>query len=139
MTSRSFFLLGWSFFKTVLRRPFARRGAARRTLDRLAPDRLAPLDAGDRAALLGAGGCLACGRCDREAGRGGTGERASDAVLARSRDLSGLVAADPWFEAGAERYAAACPGGVPFEGLDRCRAALAARIDRRAIVRVGGS
>ena len=72
MSPASLFLLGWSGFNALVKRPFKARRAVERVLRRFAAERIVSLDAADRDASRGASGCLACGRCDEVPGPRGS-------------------------------------------------------------------
>jgi hypothetical protein len=127
MTPGAVFLLGWSGFKALVKRPFKRAGALERVLRRGAVERILSLEPDDLAARRGAAGCLACGRCDEVRGAGAS---PADWVLAGLRDLTDadLSSAAPGDDEALARMEAACPAGVPFRGLARSAAAMHERL-----------
>jgi ferredoxin len=110
-----------------VRRRFRRpEGGVERLLDTYAEDRLLPLHAAERDLLPGAGRCINCGLCSVVLARAG-GLRPSDLASAYLRDYprlglvrsevagsDGTIAVDDPDVAAA---AAACPVGVPLEGV----------------------
>jgi hypothetical protein len=127
MTPGAVFLLGWSGFKALVKRPFKRGRALERVLRRGAVERILSLEPGDLAARRGATACLACGRCDEVLGARGS---PADWVLAGLRDLTDadLAAAAPGDDGALARMEAACPAGVPFRELARAAAGMHERL-----------
>jgi hypothetical protein len=126
-------LLGWSGFKALVKRPFKAPGAEARALRRVAAERIVPLEASDREAVLAAGGCLACGRCDEASGARSPGVVPSDWVLGGLRDLTDrdLAAEPPGTDEALARMEAACPAGVPFRRLAASARAMRERLRPR--------
>jgi ferredoxin len=104
--------------RRLRRRP---RGGADRLLELYAPDHLVPLTAAERELLPSASACINCGLCALVAARV-SGLRPADMAAAYLRDYTILPAAasDVVGEAAVgviATAAAACPVGVPLEGV----------------------
>jgi hypothetical protein len=132
-------ILAWALLRTLVAPLFgARRGLAdfRRSY---AADRLPPVSADERALLLRAGACLACGLCD--AGEGAAMVRSvgayagvMDLMLASSRNMPDYDAATASFDAVSdERFAQLelrCPARVPMRAVAALVRAKAAQVRR---------
>ena len=106
-----------------VRRRVRRRGAAgdRRLLEMYVPDHLVPLTAAERELLPAASACINCGLCALVAARV-SGLRPADLAAAYLRDYTALPAAASDLGSaggppGLAEAAAACPVGVPLEGV----------------------
>ena len=107
----------------VRRRLRRRPGDAGRLLLRTyAPDHLLPLTAAERELLPAASACISCGLCALVAARV-SGLRPADLAAAYLRDYTRLAAAGSDIGAsaggppGLAEATAACPVGVPLEGV----------------------
>jgi len=114
--------LAGAFARHELRRRLRRlpRGGGRRLLEMYAADNLRPLTAAERELLPAASACINCGLCALVAARV-SGLRPADLAAAYLRDYprlpaaaSDLVGDSP---SGLAEAAAACPVGVPLEGV----------------------
>jgi ferredoxin len=119
----SYVRLAGAFARHELRRRLRRRpgGGARRLLELYAPDHLVPLTEAERELLPAASACINCGLCALVAARV-SGLRPSDLAAAYLRDYPRLpgAASDIVGEAappGLAEAEAACPVGVPLEGV----------------------
>jgi hypothetical protein len=107
-----------------LRRRLRRRAGdgSQRLLRTYAPDHLVPLTAAERELLPAASACINCGLCALVAARV-SGLRPTDLAAAYLRDYTRLPAAASDIGAaaggppGLAEAAAACPVGVPLEGV----------------------
>ena len=133
MSPFSLVLLGWSGLKSLVKRPFKAPKALERVLRRFAPERIVSLEPDDLAAVRGASGCLACGRCDEVRASGPRRANPSDWVLAGLRDLTDadIASEAPGDEDLLARLEAVCPAHVPFRSLGRSAAGMAERMGRR--------
>jgi hypothetical protein len=133
MSPGALLLLGWSGFKSLVKRPFKAPRAYERVLRRGASERIVALEPDDRAAVRGASGCIACGRCDEALGAHRAPVLPSDWILCGLRDLTDRdLAAEP--PAGDEllaRMEAVCPVRVPFRALAAGSIAMAQRMGAR--------
>jgi len=115
--------LAGAYARHEMRRRLRRRpgGGADRLLELYAPDHLLPLTEAERELLPSASACINCGLCALVAARV-AGLRPADLAAAYLRDYTILPAAasDLVGEAPAgviAAAAAACPVGVPLEGV----------------------
>ena len=106
-----------------LRRRVRRRGADadRRLLEVYSPDHLVPLTEAERELLPAASACINCGLCALVAARA-SGLRPADLATAYLRDYTALPAAASDLGStggppGLAEAAAACPVGVPLDGV----------------------
>lgn len=136
MSFESFVRLGWSFVRTVVRNALVQRSQLPRFLSQYRPDGMVSAEPADHNVLVGAGRCIACGRCDVRALELGAwealGPRGPMAFVLGASRLAGADDVDPARATPAllEELTAACPVAVPFAPLAalvrRHRAELAA-------------
>lgn len=118
----SYIRLAGAYARHQVRRRLRRRpgGDVQRLLEMYAPDRLLPLTEAERELLPAASACINCGLCALVAARV-SGLRPSDLAAAYLRDYPLLesAASDLAGDAapGLREAAAACPVGVPLEGV----------------------
>jgi hypothetical protein len=130
MSPFSVLLLGWSGFKSLVKRPFKAPRAYERVLRRGASERIASLEPEERLAVRGASRCIACGRCDEALGTDGAPVLPSDWVLCGLRDLTDrdIAAEAPAGDELLARMEAVCPVRVPFRALAAGSIAMAQRM-----------
>lgn len=119
----SIFRLGWSFAKTLVRSLVERPLQLPRFVAQYRPDGMLSREAGDQDAIVGAGRCIGCGRCDLRAIELG----APDALGARGpmafvQGVSRQAGVDDPTTPQAtpallDELTAACPVEVPFVAL----------------------
>ncbi len=130
MSPFSVLLLGWSGFKSLVKRPFKAPRACERVLRRFAAERIVSLEPDDRSAVQGASRCIACGRCDEALGAHRAPVLPSDWVLAGLRNLTDrdLAAEAPGGDELLARLEAVCPVCVPFRALAHGASVMANRM-----------
>jgi hypothetical protein len=132
-------ILAWSLLRTLVAPLFGGRRGLSDFQRSYAADRLPPVSAAERALLVRAGACIACGLCDVGEGAaiarsGGVYAGVMDLMLASSRNMPDYDAAAASFDAVTDERLAAieprCPARVPMRAVAALVRAKAAQVRR---------